>query len=132
MVVRKRKKITKQRGKKWHGYGSKKKHRGAGSRGGRGKAGMFKHKKILAIKTGHQFGKRGFKIPEKKRIKVINLRDLDKLTGKLGKTEIDLKQLGYQKVVSHGKLTKPITVKVEKITERAKNKIEEVGGKVIS
>ena len=33
--MQKKKKVTKQRGHKTHGWGSKKKHRGAGNRGGR-------------------------------------------------------------------------------------------------
>ena len=36
------KKVRKFRGSHTHGYGSKKKHRGAGSRGGRGMAGSGK------------------------------------------------------------------------------------------
>ena len=36
MVVRREKRVRKLRGSKTHGWGSKKKHRGGGSRGGRG------------------------------------------------------------------------------------------------
>ena len=42
MTLNKRKKATRQRGSKTHGWGSMKKHRGAGNRGGRGRAGSGK------------------------------------------------------------------------------------------
>ena len=42
MTVNRRKKVVKQRGSHTHGWGSKKKHRGAGNRGGRGMAGSGK------------------------------------------------------------------------------------------
>ncbi len=134
MVVRKRKKIRKMRGSRTQGYGSHKKHRGGGSRGGRGKAGMMKHKKSWMLKhePGH-FGKRGFKVPpgSKKQIKAITLKDVDVLAKKLNKTEIDISEFGYDKVLSTGKLTQPLTIKSKKFVDRAKKKIEEAGGKVI-
>ena len=77
MVVRFRKKVRRMRGSHTHGWGAKKKHRGAGSRGGRGQAGMLKHKKSWMLKNDpHHFGERGFKIPtevrntEKAKIKI--------------------------------------------------------------
>ena len=42
MVFKSRSKVQKQRGKRTHGWGHGKKHRGAGNRGGRGKAGLGK------------------------------------------------------------------------------------------
>ena len=66
MPVHKRKKVTKQRGSKTHGWGSMKKHRGAGNRGGRGKAGTGKRadtKKPTIINlfgAKGYFGKKGF------------------------------------------------------------------------
>ncbi len=136
MVVRKRKKVRKMRGSKTHGYGSKKKHRGKGSKGGKGLAGSKDHKKqmVLMLDPEH-FGKIGFKrgfypnIKRKRERKsVITLRELDKIAEE-GK-EINLLELGYKKVISKGIITKPVTVKVAKITPRAKEKIEAVGGKV--
>lgn len=144
MVVRKQKKNRGKRG--LHTYhGAKKKWRGGGSRGGRGRAGMMKHKKSLAIKlkpklVGESLHKRrgnkfGFKIPPQVKrineINVINLRDLDILTTKLGLKEINLEDYDFQKVLSGGRLTKPLTVKAAKFSEKAKQIIEECGGKVI-
>jgi len=134
MVVKRKKKVRKLRGSHTHGYGSKKKHRGAGSRGGRGKAGMMKHKKSYMIKyKPDHFGRKGFKVPvhAKKQIKAINLKDIDMLAKKLNKKEIDLNKLGYQKVLSKGKLTQPLTIKANKFTEKAKEKIKEARGEAI-
>jgi len=134
MVVNRRKKFRKMRGSRSCGYGSHKKHRGAGSRGGRGKAGRFKHKKSWVIRfEPDYFGKRGFTVPPevKKEVRIINLRDIDNLAKKLKKTEIDLNELGYDKVLSKGKLTQPLTIKAKKFVERAKKKIEGAGGKVV-
>ncbi|GEM_PF-1132585 len=66
MVVRFRKKVIKRRGSRTYGYGSSKKHRGKGSRGGKGLAGSGKkgqHKKIGLMLKGYMIGKRGFKTP---------------------------------------------------------------------
>jgi len=134
MVVHRRKKIRKMRGSRTQGYGSHKKHRGGGSRGGRGKSGMMKHKKSWMLKyEPNHFGKRGFKIPSgaKKQIRAITLKDIDILAKKLNKTEIDISEFGYDKVLSTGKLTLALTVKAKKFVDRAKRKIEEAGGKVI-
>src|SRR3990172_6119552 len=82
MVVRKRRKIRKMRGSATCGYGNGKKHRGGGSRGGRGKAGMMKHKKSWMLKYDPEhFGKKGFKVPVKAQniVRTITLRDLDVL-----------------------------------------------------
>jgi len=134
MVVHRRKKILKKRGSRTQGYGSHKKHRGGGSRGGRGKAGRKKHKKSWVMRyQPDYFGKRGFKIPPKakKEIKAITLRDVDILAKKLNKNEINLSELGYDKVLSTGNLTQPLTIKAKKFVEKAKQKIESMGGKAI-
>jgi len=134
MVVRFRKKVRRMRGSHTHGWGAKKKHRGAGSRGGRGQAGMLKHKKSWMLKNDpHHFGERGFKIPTEVRNteKAITIKDVDVLARSLRKTEIDVSEYGYDKVLSNGKLTQPLTIKAKKFVEKAKKKIEEAGGKAI-
>ncbi len=135
MVMRFKKKVRKQRGSKLHGWGAKKKHRGKGSKGGHGMAGLLKHKKMwmLANDPDH-FGRHGFTVPQRvSRVNVevaINLCALDKISE--GKKEINLSELGYDKLLSTGKITKPLTVKVAKFTEEAKRKIEAAGGKIVS
>ena len=128
MTVRFRKKTSRQRGEKTHGWGSKKKHRGAGSRGGRGQAGMLKHKKSWMIKNApNHFGRTGFRQPTRKKQSSINLIKLDSMNG----NEFDLKKIGYNKLLSTGKITRAVTVTVENATPKAIKKIEDVGGKVI-
>ena len=134
MVVRFRKKVRRMRGSHTHGWGAKKKHRGAGSRGGRGQAGMLKHKKSWMLKNDpHHFGSRGFKIPIEVRNteKAITIKDVDILARSLRKTEIDVSEYGYDKVLSNGKLTQSLTIKAKKFVDKAKKKIEEAGGKAI-
>jgi large subunit ribosomal protein L15 len=135
MVVRFRTKASRMRGSKTHGWGMKKKHRGAGSRGGRGRAGLLKYKKswIIRYEPERLTGKVGFKIPTevKEEVKAITLKDLDVLARKLNKTEIDVSELGYDKVLSTGKLTRALTIKAKKIVEKAKQRIEKAGGKAI-
>ena len=58
------------RGTSSHGWGSKKKHRGAGHRGGKGMAGSGKRadqKKptILNLYGNDYYGKKGFRRPQK-------------------------------------------------------------------
>lgn len=132
MPARFRKKVRTLRGSKTHGWGSKKKHRGGGSQGGKGKSGWMKHKKSYMLKyEPDHFGKVGFTVPNKKETRAINLRSIDVLAKRINKKEIDLNEFGYQKVLSSGRLTQPLTIKAEIFVERAKQKIEEAGGKAI-
>ncbi|HDD71659.1 MAG TPA: 50S ribosomal protein L15 [Candidatus Aenigmarchaeota archaeon] len=127
-----KKKTKKMRGKKTFGYGSKKKHRGGGSRGGRGMAGSFGHKKLKILKENPEhFGKRGFKRKNKKEVKAINLMELEKIASKLGKNKINVSELGYDKVLGKGKLTQPLEIEAKMFSEKAKVKIEEAGGKAV-
>lgn len=141
MVIRIRKK--RRRGERTY-HGSHKKRRGKGSRGGRGRAGLHKHKWTYTVKyEPEHFGKRGFVSVKKKRIKekTINLEELEKLveeleaTGKIKmeekKIKINLTELGYDKLLGRGKITKPLIVEVKKVSEQAKQKIEKIGGKLI-
>lgn len=132
MVVRKKKKVRKFRGKRSYGYGSHKKHRGGGSRGGRGKAGMHKHKWSYTVKyDAARFGKRGFKRPvaTAKKVKAINLRHLEALAA--GKKKIDLTKIGYNKVLGSGSVDSAMEVIAEAFSKKAIEKIEAAGGKVV-
>ena len=130
MTIRFKKKVRKWRGRTSHSWGMKKKRRGAGSRGGRGYAGMHKHKFSLVTTKEHDyFGFKGFH-SLKKKSKIINVDDLEKVAE--GKNEIDLKSLGFTKLLSRGESKKPYTIKIEKFTARSKEKIEKAGGKIIS
>jgi large subunit ribosomal protein L15 len=144
MVVNKRKKNSRQRGSFTHGWGEKKKHRGAGNRGGRGNAGSGKRgdaRKPSFLKIKKYFGKHGFKKHGVKEvIKPVNLdyfeQNVDKLLGKkligmkAGSYEVDLGKLGYNKLLGTGKLTKKLIIKTDYASARAVKKVESVGGKV--
>lgn len=131
-MISKRKKRVKQRGSHTHGWGNKKKHRGAGSRGGVGRAGIKGHHKLKFAKIGQKIGKRGFNSLSQRKIKpsvkAINLRQISMMEGK----EIDLEKLGYQKVLGTGEIGRAVTVKAQSFSKRAAEKIEKAGGKVIS
>lgn len=147
MVVHKRKKNTRMRGQTTYGYGAKKKHRGAGNRGGKGMAGTGKRadqKKptILKLYGNAYYGKHGFHRPTavKRIIHALTLEHLnlhlDKYTTqglvtKQGDTYIiDLAKLGYQKLLGKGALTHKIKITADAITEKAAAKIQNAGGSI--
>jgi len=143
MVVRRKKKILKKRGR-GSGYGSHKKHRGGGSRGGRGLAGLHKHKRMTAIKyMPDHFGKRGFKRPQKvlKEVKTINLKDLDSMVEALLNEKkikedkqgikINLSELGYDKLLGTGQVKHRLIVEAKSFSKSAIKKLGENKGKAI-
>lgn len=139
MTTSRRRKSTRQRGCKTHGYGSKKKHRGAGNRGGRGMAGSGKradHKKQLIIKKygTEYFGKHGF-TSRRKKLKPINISSLENIPlskEEEGKFTLDLNKIGYNKLLSAGKPTKKYKILVKYFSKKAKEKIEKAGGEIVS
>ncbi|CUU05188.1 MAG: uL15m family ribosomal protein [Candidatus Aenigmatarchaeota archaeon] len=131
MVVRKEKKHRKFRGKRTY-HGSHKKARGGGSRGGRGKAGLHKHKWSYVVKyEPDHFGKVGFKPPKSKKIKSINLSELDKIAKEKNLDKINVVELGYEKVLGSGKLSKPLIIEAKFFSKKAIKRIEEAGGKAV-
>ena len=145
MTTYKRRKNRKMRGSHTHGWGSKKKHRGAGSRGGRGMAGTGKRgdaKKPCIWKDTKYFGKYGFTRPKKIviKIKAINLRTIEQklesfLSRKLIEKKndsyvVDLKKLGFNKLLSTGRITKKFIIKCEYASRKAIDKIKKSGGSI--
>lgn len=141
MVVRRRRKVRKFRGKRSYGRGSHKKARGAGSRGGRGRAGMHKHKWTYTVKYAPEhFGKKGFKPPIERFRRCIDLEELDQLVrrlakqGKLesveGKFKISLREFGYDKLLGRGRIGMPVIVEAKEFSEQAVKKVLEAGGEV--
>ena len=129
-MIIKRAKTSRERGNKTHGWGHKKKHRGKGSRGGKGNAGSGKRadsKKPSTWKDLKKFGKHGFN-PHHKQIKVITVRELDK---KYDGT-VDLTKERYSKIIGTGNITKKLEVTVQTCTPKAEEKIKKAGGKVNS
>ena len=143
MVMHKRKKNTRHRGTKSHGYGAKKKHRGAGHRGGRGLEGSGKRgdaKKPRYWKRAY-FGKVGF---IKKNVRLvareINIKTLEDtlpmyvsrkaVEEKDGAFIIDLSKLGYTKLLSAGTPTKKMQITTLSASRQAIEKISKHGGSV--
>lgn len=132
-------KTRKKRGSRTHGYGRVGQHRKSGSKGYR-KAGRHKHGWTYVLRYEPEyFGKKGFKSPQslRRELKVINVGELDeiaeklKLSGKKGTITIDLKGLGYTKLLGSGKVKRPLTVKVDSCSKNAAEKIREAGGEVL-
>ena len=125
-----RRKTKKFRGSMTHGRG-KKAGRGAGLRGGRGNAGLHKHKYMHMLKyMPDHFGAHGFKRPQSviKKAKIINVGDLEEKFP--GKKEIDLTKEGYDKLLGSGKVNSSFKIKVKTASKNAIEKISEKGGEV--
>ena len=145
MPINKQKKAARYRGSHTHGGGAKKKRRGSGNRGGFGMAGTGKRagqKKpsILTTFGNAYYGKIGFNRPKKvvKKINAINILDLEKklefyVTQSLVKKDkdkyvINLSDLGYNKLLGAGLVTKKLEIKSPRFSKKAKEKIEKAGG----
>jgi large subunit ribosomal protein L15 len=114
-----------------HGRG-KKGGRGAGLRGGRGNAGLHKHKYMHMLKyMPDHFGKYGFKRPQRvvKKDKTINVGQLEEKFPE--KKDIDLEKEGFDKLLGGGNLNSKLKIKVNKASEKAVEKIKDKGGEVI-
>jgi large subunit ribosomal protein L15 len=142
MTVNKRRKVVKYRGSMTHGGGSKKKRRGAGNRGGKGMAGTGKRSdnKKPSIWGRKYFGKKGFTSKNVKDIKEVNIIYLEGNISKLtsdavnkenGVFAVDLKKLGFDKLLSKGKVTNKYKITVPYASKNAIEKIKSVGGEVI-
>jgi len=144
MVHNRRKKNTRHRGSWTHGWGEKKKHRGAGSRGGRGMAGTGKRadtKKPSIAEDPKYFGKFGF-VPKRKQItiEVLNLSTLESnlatfvakkiATKNAGAYDVDLTKSKYQKLLGSGSIKTPVNVTVKFASASAVEKITAAKGSV--
>ncbi len=127
-MARKEKKTKFMRGLHTHGHGNKKKWRGAGSRGGRGEAGKYHHKKTWAMRWGKVNIKRGFTSIGRKEKSVINVGEIEDLAKN---NSINLIELGYDKVLGSGEIRRAIKVEAVEFSKIAKEKIEKAGGQAI-
>ncbi|HIE41596.1 MAG TPA: 50S ribosomal protein L15 [Candidatus Aenigmarchaeota archaeon] len=118
-----KKKARKMRGSRSHGYGRKKRHKGAGNKGDRGMAGSKKHKKLMVLKKNPDYFVHK-KLKKRQEEKVINLKDLSKFN----ENKINLKELGYTKLLGDGEINRKIEVIVEKWSKQAEEKIKKAGG----
>lgn len=129
--------IRKQRGSRTCGWGQISQHRGAGSRGGAGKAGT--HKGRWNQNEPKWQPKVGFRSPTGRNLRTVNLRDLSRLMLSLGKAEggagvetIDLRSLGYDKLLGTGRIDRPLRIKVDSASESASRKVSEASGEIIT
>jgi len=155
-----KKRIKKIRGTRTCGGGSHKKRRGKGSKGGSGNAGAYGHHFVRSLKMGlRKGGNKAQQIspnPNRRVDRTLNVGELEemleaealaaegKVEGKAeekaegkaeGKAEekmLDASRLGVEKILGKGRVTKrlSLTVRVKKISSRAKEKIEAAGGVV--
>jgi large subunit ribosomal protein L15 len=132
-------KSRRQRGSRYCGWGQVGQHRQAGGRGGIGGAGKHKHFFIrTVIEEPDHFGHDPFNSFNRNLVqRWINVRDLDTVFAKHGKTEgdkvvLDLTSLGYDKLLGGGAIGAAYAIKVAKVSESAKSKIEAAGGEVIT
>lgn len=142
MTVNNRKKNSRQRGSHTHGWGSKKKHRGSGHKGGVGMAGSGKRadSKKPSIWKMDYFGKRGFTSRKKNYITPINIWQIEEKLplwlkeNKAIKEEdifvVDLEKLGYNKLLSTGIAHNKFRIITPYASANAVEKIKDAGGEV--
>jgi large subunit ribosomal protein L15 len=134
-------KRSKYRGSRTCGGGTHKNRRGAGNRGGRGRAGINAHHFVKWYKEmgGPVFGKNGFFHNPAVLVTTMDVGIIDQIIPSLiaqgiAKQEgdavtINVSDMGIEKVLGSGKVTKKINISAEAFSESAKAKIEKMGGK---
>jgi large subunit ribosomal protein L15 len=132
------------RGSRTCGGGTHKNRRGGGSRGGRGHAGACKHHTFRAMKEGWMFGKHGFTRPPvtQTAVSFINIGELDELAlflvesklaeEKDGSVAVNLDELGIDKLLGNGQVSRKYIITVSTASATAKAKVEELGGQIIT
>ena len=146
-AANKRKKSSRLHGSHTHGWGAKKKHRGAGHRGGRGKSGTGKkaHQRMPSVWKNHPFGRKGFVPPKASSdhgVHAVNIEFIDehvehwlaenRVTKHDGKIVIDLAQMRYDKLLGRGKVLHAYKITVATASENAVEKIKQKGGEIIN
>ena len=129
-------------GKRYMGKGLKRRHRGKGSKGGKGNA-WCKHFWVKTlVEEGKHYGRNGFSNPTHIDISSINIgmlcQNVDRLIEKKREgiskegnaVKIELKKLGINKVLGFGKVDRPLII-IGSASKSAIGKIEKAGGKVV-
>lgn len=136
MPVNKR---SKYRGSRTCGGGTHKNRRGAGNRGGRGRAGINAHRfSKYYLEEGPVYGKNGFRPVDATRVTTIDIGTLDQMVAGLlthalateeeGAVAIDASALGIEKVLGSGRVTRVLHVSASAFSAQAITKIEAAGG----
>ncbi len=135
MVRRKATQKSKYLGHRSFGRGNVKNRRGSGNRGGRGNAGLHKHRySWVTANEPDYFGKHGFVNPTTKEVKTINLFAIEQLAlkNKLEKKDGKLYFEFEGKILGTGKLTHPVTIKAQAWSEGAEGKVKSAKGTLVS
>ena len=132
-------KTRKLRGGRHMGWGQVGQHRSFGHKGGLGRSGHLKHLASTVIKEdqdhfGHESTHRPLSVSIITR-KWVNVRDLDDLFAKSGKSEnskkvLDLTSLEIDKLLGGGEVNNAYTVIVNRASSSAQEKIKQSGGEV--
>jgi len=115
---------------RYHGRG-KKAGRGAGMRGGRGNAGLNKHRVMTRLKyMPKHWGMHGFnRDPSLRTVhNTCNVSTLSTLVDKDG--VVNLGEHGIDKLLGSGQVTQAVHVTVDHASARAIEKVEAAGGSV--
>lgn len=130
---RKGKQKSRYLGTRSFGRGNTKNRRGSGNRGGRGMAGIDKHKWSWAMNNNkNYYGKFGFSPPNRQTVDVVHLYEidrvamLDELEKKGGKYSFSF----YGKVLATGKVHMPLSIKALSWSKNVEKKLSESGGEI--
>ena len=132
-------KTRRLRGGRHMGWGQVGQHRSFGHKGGLGRSGHLKHLWSTVIKEDQDhFGHESTHRPASVSVitkKWVNVRDLDDLFAKVGKSEnskniLDLTSLEIDKLLGGGKITNAYTIKVKYASNSAQEKVAKAGGEV--
>ncbi|MDK2990574.1 MAG: large subunit ribosomal protein [Methanoculleus sp.] len=136
MPVNKR---SKYRGSRTCGGGTHKNRRGAGNRGGRGRAGQRDHRfSHFYLKGEISNGKHGFVNKTSVPVSALDVGEIDQMAEALLREglasqegdliTLDAAEIGIEKVLGGGKVTHKLSISAAGFSERARAKIEEMGG----
>jgi large subunit ribosomal protein L15 len=138
----KKKKSRKQRGSTYHGWGrGQAHHKGAGNRGGRGRAGTGKRADAKKPSFWKEpTGKIGFTSKGRKKINAINLEEvkvnialwLEKgfATKTPGGYRVDVKKAGYNKLLGTGEVKEKFIITTDFASRNVIEKVKAAGGEV--
>jgi len=147
ILATQKRKIRKQRGSRYHGWGQVGQHRKSGMQGGKGLAGLHKHKFSWMVKYDpDHFGHPQLNPPnrtivkkwinvgalESLYLKIVGIAPKEQTSKKQEKVEIDLLARGYDKLLGGGKISFPFSLRVKSFTASAKAKVEKAGGVIIT
>lgn len=134
MSRRKAKRKSKYLGHRAFGTGNVKNCRGSGNRGGRGNAGLCKHKFSWMVKYDpDHFGRNGFASLNRTDIDTINIYEINRkaILGKIEKKEGKYYFEFSGKVLGAGDLTVPVFIKALAWSKGVEEKIKKCGGEII-